>query len=77
MSGKAFQGIDYTLDGPPGQAVIPAGASSVAVILHALTDSAKEKAEKVTMTLSPGFTYNLSRVKKTRKATIKILNVRS
>ena len=74
MGGKAIQGSDYLLDGTPNQVVIPAGASSAVVMLHALTDSAKERSEKATMTLSQGAGYNLPRVKAARKATITIIN---
>jgi hypothetical protein len=73
-SGKAALNLDYTLDGSPGRAIIPAGASSVAITLHALYDTVKEKSEKVTLTLLQGSGYNLSRIKAQRKATISIVN---
>ena len=74
MSGKAVYGLDYNVDGVPGSAIIPAGASSVVITLHALYDTIKERGEKVTFTLQPGAGYNLSRNKKSRKATVTILN---
>jgi arylsulfate sulfotransferase len=72
MSGKAKFGIDYTLSGVFGQAIIPAGASSITVVLQALSDTVKEKNKKATMKLSAGTTYKLSKVK---KATVTIVNV--
>ena len=74
MSGNATPNLDYTLDGTFGRAVIPAGASSVQITLHALFDTIKERNEKAIMTLLPGPGYNLSRLKATRKATITIVN---
>jgi hypothetical protein len=71
MSGKAQFGNDYTLSGIFGQASIPAGASSTTIVLHVLSDAAKEKTEKVTMTLSAGSNYKLSKAK---KATVTIFN---
>ena len=73
IAGRAARGLDYTTDGT-GQAVIPAGASSVAVTIHALTDAARERSEKLTLTLSAGPRYTLSRVRAQRKATISIVN---
>ena len=60
------------LTGVFGQADIPAGASSTAVVLQALTDAVREKREKVTMKLSAGTNYRLSRPK---KAKVTIVNV--
>ena len=75
LIGNAGLNRDYTLDGTSGRAVIPAGASSVTISVHALPDAAKERGEKLTLTLQPGSGYNLSRVKTTRKATLTIVNV--
>ena len=72
MGGKAQSGTDYTLSGVFGQADIPAGASSIAVTLHALTDTIREKNEKATLKLGPGPNYVLS---KPKKATVKITDV--
>jgi hypothetical protein len=72
MGGKAKSGTDYTLSGVFGQADIPAGASSTAVVLQALSDTVQEKNEKATMKLSTGPNYKLSKAK---KATVKIVNV--
>jgi hypothetical protein len=73
ISGKAQYGTDYRLSGVFGQVDIPAGASSAAVVLHALTDSLMEKkAEKATMKLSKGAAYKLS---SPRKATVSIADV--
>ena len=72
MSGKATLGVDYTLSGTPGQVVIPAGQSSAAFILHALTDTVAERNESVKVKLSKGAGYKTSSPK---KATITIVNV--
>jgi hypothetical protein len=73
MSGKARLGSDYTVDGNFGQIDIPAGASSVALNLHALRDTAREKVESATMTLNQGADYRLP-AKAARKATVRIVN---
>jgi hypothetical protein len=70
MSGKALNGIDYTLSGIQGQITIPAGASSAAVTLNALTDNQREKKEKLVMTLQPGTGYELLKRKKSATVTI-------
>jgi len=67
MSGKAIQGSDYTLSGPPGQVIIPAGQTSGSVTLSALIDNKKEKAEKATMTLQPGSGYDFPSSGKKKK----------
>jgi hypothetical protein len=73
ISGKAQYGTDYRLSGVFGRVDIPAGASSAAVVLHALTDSLMEKkAEKATMKLSKAVAYKLS---SPRKATVSIADV--
>jgi hypothetical protein len=72
MSGKAQAGIDYTMSGIFGQADIPAGASSTAITLHALSDAVREKNEKATLKLSSGPDYLLAQPK---KATVTIVNV--
>jgi CARDB len=73
VNGKAFYGTDYDVSGIPGQITIPAGASSAAVTLNALTDNRREKKEKVVMTLQPGTGYALP---KKKTATVTIANVR-
>ena len=67
MSGKAMLGSDYTFSGTPGQITIPAGQSSGSVTLSALIDNQKEKAEKATMTLQPGSSYNFPTTGKKKK----------
>ena len=47
MTGTAQFGAAYTLNDVFGEADIPAGASSTTVVLQALTDTIKEKNEKV------------------------------
>jgi hypothetical protein len=74
MKGKATFGVDYMVGGGFGQITIPAGASSGAVTLHALTDALKEKTQKVTMKLMPGLGYNLPRSKSAKKATVAIVD---
>jgi hypothetical protein len=71
MSGKASNGTDYTLSSI-GQVVIPAGAPSVNVFLHALPDSVSEKRETAIMTVQ-----NItSKRSSSSSATVTIVNVR-
>jgi hypothetical protein len=67
MSGKATQGSDYTLSGPPGHVTIPAGQASGSVTLSALTDNVKEKKETAIMTLQPGSGYDFPAAGKKKK----------
>jgi hypothetical protein len=69
MSGKAVNGIDYTLSSI-GQVVIPAGQSSANVFLHALPDSVAEKRETAIMTIQNASKRSAS------TATVTIVNVR-
>jgi hypothetical protein len=71
MSGSAQVGADYTLSGVLGQTDIPAGASSTAVVLHALNGMG-DKSDKATMTLTATGNYKVS---KPRKATVTIANL--
>jgi hypothetical protein len=71
MSGKAQQGIDYTLAGTPGQVTILAGQSSATVVLHAVADHVAERNETAIMTLTNGTGYKLSTHP---KATLTIVN---
>jgi hypothetical protein len=64
VSGKAENGLDYTLSGVSRQIMIPPGESSVTVTLNALADNLLEKKEKVVVTLRPGSGYKLSRKKR-------------
>lgn len=75
ITGKAILGVDYNIDGGFGQVTIPAGASSAAVTVQALTDATKERSEKITLTLFPGTSYTLARTKSLRKATMTIINL--
>ena len=72
MRGKAQFGTDYTLSGIFGEAVIPAGAASTTVVLHALNDGVREKNQRATIKLRRGDNYQLSRAK---KAKITIINI--
>jgi len=75
MSGKANEGSDYTLSGPPGQVIIPTGRTSADVTLSALVDNLKEKNETATMTLQPGSGYQFGTNKsKVPSATVTILD---
>jgi hypothetical protein len=74
IAGRAAAGLDYIVDGSPGQVTIPAGASSAALTLHALTDTLRERSEKITLTLFQGSGYNLSRTRSLKKATMTIIN---
>jgi hypothetical protein len=69
IGGAARMGTDYTVDGPPGEADIPAGASSTTVALHAIAGVPTRKGEKATLTLVGGTGY---KVAKPNKATVTI-----
>jgi hypothetical protein len=71
MSGKAQQGIDYTLTGTPGQVTILAGQSAATVLLHAVADHVTEGNETAIMTLIKSTGYKLSAHPKT---TVTIVN---
>ena len=71
MSGKAQQGIDYTLNGTPGQVTISSGQSSATVTLHAVADHVQERNESAIMTLTNGAGYKLPTHP---KATVTIVN---
>jgi hypothetical protein len=58
VSGSATLGQDFTLSGTPGQVVIPAGQSSVAITLTALNDGTVEEQESVTLSV-PGKGRNI------------------
>ena len=62
-------GLSYSLNGVPGQADIPAGASSTTVILQPTSNPAVKA--KVTLELTPGSNYILWRPK---KATVRVLH---
>jgi hypothetical protein len=62
-------GTDYTVDGPPGEADIPTGASSSSVTLHAIAGVPTRKGEKVTFSLTAEMGYKLG---KPNKATVTI-----
>jgi len=69
MSGKAIMGTEYMIDGPAGQADIPAGAPSTTVTLHAVPNVPTRKGEKATLNLSAGTGYKIA---KPNKATVTI-----
>jgi len=71
MRGTATNGVDYTLDGTPGQLTIPAGQSSASITLHSIADHVQEKSETVVMALASGNGYKIPR---RAKATLTILN---
>jgi Matrixin len=58
MSGRAILGRQYRLSGSPGQATIPAGASSANVTLTAV--AAAKRPRVATMILIPNAAYDLS-----------------
>jgi hypothetical protein len=72
MSGGADQGSDYTLSGPAGQVVIPAGQSSATVTLDAILDHVQEKTQRATMDLTANANYHL--LNNTSSSTVSILN---
>jgi hypothetical protein len=59
MGGAAKLGINYTLSGPSGYIIIPAGASTATVTLNAL-QSNLTRAKTATMQLNSGAGYQLS-----------------
>ncbi len=61
MRGRALLGSDYTLSGTPGEAIIPAGQSSVSIILNALSDNFHEVTKAAIMVVDPGADYQLPR----------------
>ena len=69
MTGTARLGTEYTVDGPPGEADIPAGASSTNVVMHATPNLPTRKGEKATLSLVAGSGY---KVVKPNKATVTI-----
>ena len=71
MGGKAQNGIDYTLNGTPGQVAIAAGQNSAAVALHATADHIKERNETAIMVLNAGAGY---KIPKRANATLTIVN---
>jgi hypothetical protein len=71
MSGTAALGTHYTLTGPAGRVVIPAGASSASVILNALLTNLSSGSEVATMNLQSGTGYRLPVVP---NASVTILN---
>jgi len=74
ITGKAIQGLDYVLDGTPGQVIIPPGGTTAVINFHTLPDAVKERSEKVTLTVLKSSSYTLPRSKKIQKATITIVN---
>jgi hypothetical protein len=70
--GTALNGIDYTLDGTPGQVTIVVGQSSATVTLHAIADHVNERNETAVMALVSGSGYKLP--KRGAKATLTIIN---
>jgi len=73
LQGTAALGVDYTLDGPSGQIVIPAGQGSAAVHMHAApaTTSAK-KGKTVKLALTTNSAYKMPK-RGGKSATVKIL----
>jgi hypothetical protein len=71
MGGRAQKGIDYTLGGTTGQVTIGGGQSSTTVVVHTIADHVKERNENVSMSLTNGTGYTLSR---RAKAALTIVN---
>ncbi len=71
MRGTAQNGVDYTLDGTPGQVIIAAGQNSAAAVLHAIADHITEQNETAIMVLNAGTGY---KIPKRAKATLTIIN---
>jgi hypothetical protein len=75
ITGTAVLGLDYTLDGPVGEVVIPAGETSATIQLHAYPDVGSTKAKTAKLKLSPGAGYRVPRLNG-KAATIKITTAR-
>ena len=58
MTGNALYGTDYVMNSAPDHVVIPAGYTSVGIVLSVTTSKTKGK-QKATMTLSAGSGYEL------------------
>ena len=69
LSGRAILGTEYTVDGPLGEADIPAGASSTTVVLHAVPNIPTHRGEKAILSLVAGTGY---KVNKPNRATVTI-----
>jgi hypothetical protein len=75
VGGTAALGTDYTLDGPAGQIVIPAGQGSAAVHMHAAALSAaagKTTGKTVKLALTTNSGYKMPK-RGGKSATVKIL----
>jgi len=74
--GTATLGIDYTLDGPSGEIIIPAGQASADVHMHAAalasTTSGRTKAKTVKLALTTSSAYKMPK-RVGKAATVKIL----
>ena len=75
VQGTAALGVDYSLDGPIGQIVIPADQGSAAVHMHAApttTTAKKGKGKTVKLTLTTNSAYKMPK-RGGKTATVKIL----
>ena len=73
VAGTAALGVDYTLDGNPGEVVIPAGQGSVEVHMHALPSVHVPKGKTVKLKLTSNAAYKTPR-RAGKVATIKIVS---
>ena len=71
MGGRATEGSDYTLSGPSGHAVIPAGQSSVNIILTSVADHVNEGKESAKLILAPGTGYTINRTHSSASVNLK------
>ena len=69
VSGRAVPGVEYTIDGPSGEADIPAGGSSTSVVLHAVPNVPTQRGEKAIFSLAAGSGYKIG---KPNRATVTI-----
>ena len=71
-AGNAVFGLDYTLDGPFEQVVIPAGQGSASVHMHALVGPTGRKGKTVKVQLTSNAAYKMPR-RTGKAATVRIV----
>jgi hypothetical protein len=71
MGGNATLGTNYTLSGPHGQVVIPAGQTSATVILSSNAASISSSKESAKLILAPGPGYAINKSHKSASVKLK------
>jgi hypothetical protein len=72
VAGTAVLNVDYTLDGPSQQVVIPAGQGSATVHMHATTGPTGRRGETVKLQLTGNAAYKTPR-RGGKAATVRII----